>query len=76
MFKKGFLIELDDIPKTDDDICIEVAKYCGRNNLYFEFLKRTSPIVAIIDGTKYEITKKLQRVKIINCWVLHCKEVI
>lgn len=75
MFKKGFLIELDDIPKTDDDICIEVAKYCGHNNLTFEFLKRTSPIIAIIDGDKYEVTKKFQKVKVMNCWVLRCREI-
>lgn len=29
MFKKGFLIDLDVEPKTDEDICLEVAKYWG-----------------------------------------------
>ncbi|MEG2935273.1 MAG: DUF4318 domain-containing protein [Clostridium sp.] len=75
MFKKGFLIELNDIPKTDDDICIEVAKYCGQNNFTFEFIKRTSPITAIIDGNKYEVTKKFQKVRLMNCWILSCREV-
>lgn len=75
MFKKGFLIELDDIPKNDEDICMSIAKYCGKNNLSFEFIKRTSPVIAIIDGNKYEIIKKMQRVKIANCWVLSCKEI-
>lgn len=74
MFKKGFLIELDSIPKTDDEICLEVAKYCGKNNLPFEFIKRTSPIVAMIEGDKYEITKKYQTCRV-NCWVLSCREV-
>ncbi|MGG5461218.1 DUF4318 domain-containing protein [Clostridium sp. B9] len=74
MFKKGFLIELDSIPKTDDEICLEVAKYCGKNNLPFEFIKRTSPIVAMIEGDKYEITKKYQ-IGRVNCWVLSCREV-
>ena len=31
MFKKGFLIDLDVEPKTDEDICLEVAKYCGKD---------------------------------------------
>nr|WP_243156569.1 DUF4318 domain-containing protein [Clostridium perfringens] len=41
MFKKGFLIDLDVEPKTDEDICLEVAKYCGKDGLAFEFIKRT-----------------------------------
>lgn len=75
MFKKGFLIDLDSNPKTDDDICLEIAKYCGKNNLPFEFVKRTSPVIAMIEGSKYEITKKYQKARLLNCWVLHCREV-
>lgn len=75
MFKKGFLIDLDDMPKTDDDICLEVAKYCGKNNLPFDFIKRTSPVIAKIEDNNYEITKKYQNGRFLNCWVLSCKQV-
>ncbi|BDU86877.1 DUF4318 domain-containing protein [Clostridium perfringens] len=75
MLKKGFLIDLDIIPKTDTDICLEVAKYCAKNNLSFEFIKRTSPVVATIEGIKYKITKIFHNGMFLNCWVLSCKEV-
>ncbi|MDU1967743.1 MAG: DUF4318 domain-containing protein [Clostridium perfringens] len=75
MLKKGFLIDLDVEPKTDEDICLEVAKYCGKDGLAFEFIKRTSSVIAMIDGTKYEIQKKYQTVRLLNCWVLSCREI-
>lgn len=75
MFKKGFLIELDDIPNTDEDICREVQKYCKDNELACEIIDSTTPIVAKIGESKYEVTKKYQRVKYVNCWVLNCKEI-
>ena len=75
MARKCFFIDLDDMPKTDEDICLEVAKYCGKDGLAFEFIKRTSPLIAMIDGTKYEIQKKYQTVRLLNCWVLSCSEI-
>ena len=48
--KKNFTIEMDNIPKTVDDMCLAVAKYCAENNLSYEFTKRTEPLIAIIDG--------------------------
>ena len=73
--KKRFLIELDNIPKKDEEICLAIEKHCGENSLPFEFLKRTVPIIAMIDGSKFEITKQMQRARVANCWVLHCKEI-
>ena len=75
MARKCFFIDLDDMPKTDEDICLEVAKYCGKDGLAFEFIKRTSPVIAMIDGTKYEIQKKYQTFRLLNCWVLSCREI-
>ena len=75
MARKCFFIDLDDMPKTDEDICLEVAKYCGKDGLDFEFIKRTSPVIAMIDGTKYEIKKTYQTVRLLNCWVLSCREI-
>ncbi|PWW85022.1 hypothetical protein CYK87_01930 [Clostridium perfringens] len=75
MARKCFFIDLDDMPKTDEDICLEVAKYCGKDGLAFEFIKRTSPVIAMIDGTKYEIQKRYQTVRLLNCWVLSCREI-
>ena len=75
MARKCFFIDLDDMPKTDEDICLEFAKYCGKDGLAFEFIKRTSPVIDMIDGTKYEIQKRYQTVRLLNCWVLSCREI-
>lgn len=75
MFKRGFLIELDKIPKTSLDICLEVANYCGKNSLNYEFLNRTEPILVLIEGVKYEVKKSYQTVRYANCFVLSCREV-
>ncbi len=37
------------IPKTNEDICLAIAEYCAKNNLQFEFIKRTHPVIAIIN---------------------------
>ena len=75
LFKRSFIIELDEIPKSSDDVCFAVAKYCAENQLSYEFLKRTEPVIAIIDGVKYEIERKYIRRYVINCWVLRCREI-
>ena len=75
-FKKNFTIEMDTIPKTVDDMCLAVAGYCAENNLWYEFIKRTEPLIAIIDGRQYEITKRFTRHYHVNLWVLRCKEMV
>ena len=75
MFKQKITIELDDIPKTNEDICLAVAKYCGENGRQYEFLKRTEPVIAIIDGTKYEIKKEFTKICRINLWILRCTKI-
>ncbi len=75
MFKQKITIELDDIPKTSEDICLAVAKYCVENNMQYEFLKRTEPVIAIIDGTKYEIKKVFTKRYRVNLWVLRCTKI-
>ena len=72
IFKQKITIELDDIPKTNEDICLAVAKYCVENNMQYEFLKRTDPVIAMIDGTKYEIKKVFTKRYRVNLWVLRC----
>ncbi|MBO5160455.1 MAG: DUF4318 domain-containing protein [Lachnospiraceae bacterium] len=75
MFKRKFIIELDTIPETNEDICLAVAEYCATYNLPFEFIKRTHPLITIIDGRKYKITKCFTKVHRINLWVLRCEEI-
>ena len=75
MFKQKFIIELDDVPKTSEDVCLAVAKYCGENGRQYEFLKRTEPVIAIIDGTKYEIKKEFTKICRINLWILRCTKI-
>lgn len=75
MARKCFFIDLDDMPKTDEDICLEVERYCGKNNLPFDFIKKTSPVIAKIKDNKYEITKKYENGRFLNRWILSCKAV-
>lgn len=66
MPKKCFFIDLEDMPKIDEYICLEVAKYCGKDGLAFDFIKRTSLVIAMIDGTKYEIQKRYKKVRLLR----------
>ena len=75
IFKKKITIELDDIPKTNEDICFAVAKYCAEFNLPYEFISRGYPVVASIGGCKYQITKQFTNRYHVNLWVLRCKEI-
>lgn len=75
MARKCFFIDLDDMPKTDKDICLEVERYCGKNNLPFNFVKKTSPVIAKIKDNNYEITKKYENGRFLNRWILSCKAV-
>ena len=75
MTRKCFFIDLDDMPKTDADICLEVERYCGKNTLPFDFIKKTSPVIAKIKDNNYEITKKYENGRFLNRWILSCKAV-
>ena len=74
-FKKRFTIELDTVPQTNEDICFAIAKYCAEFNLSYEFIHRGYPVVAIIDGCKYQITKQFANRYGVNLWVLRCNEI-
>lgn len=73
-FKKNITIELDNVPKTGEDMCMEVAKYCAENNLSYEFIKRTEPLIAVIDGCKYVITRQIICRYRFHIWALRCEE--
>lgn len=75
LFKRKLTIELDTIPETNEEICLAIAAYCAEKNLTFEFIKRTYPVIAIIDGHKYEIRKQFTTISRIKLWVLRCKEI-
>lgn len=75
LFRRNFRIELETIPETSEEICLEIAKYCAENNLTLEFIKRSYPVIATIDGRKYEIRKQFTKISRINLWVLQCKEI-
>ena len=74
-FKKRLTIELDTIPQTNEDICLAIAKHCAEFNLPYEFISRGYPVVAMIDGCKYQITKQFAKRYWVNLWVLRCKEI-
>ena len=56
-------------------ICFAVASYCAEFNLSYEFISRGYPVVATIDGCKYQITKQFTTRYRVNLWVLRCKEI-
>lgn len=74
-FKKRFTIELDSIPETNEEMCLAVAQYCAEHNVSYEFEKRTYPLIAMIDGHKYEITKRFVKHYGVNLWVLRGIEI-
>lgn len=75
LFGHNFTIVLDNIPENSEDICFAVAKYCGEKSLAFEFESRAYPVIARIDGRRYEITKQFAKRYRINLWVLRCREI-
>ena len=75
MFKQTIIIDCDEIPKTREDIFFEVAKYCVKNNMQYEFLSRSEPIIAMLDGTKYEIKKIFTSTSRVKLWVLKCTKI-
>ncbi|MDM0469151.1 DUF4318 domain-containing protein [Clostridium perfringens] len=60
MARKCFFIDLDDMPKTDEDICLEVERYCGKNNLPFDFIKKTSPVIAKIKDNIMKLQRNMK----------------
>ena len=68
----------DEIPLPDaylPALCFAVASYCAEFNLSYEFISRGYPVVATIDGCKYQITKQFTTRYRVNLWVLRCKEI-
>jgi len=65
----------ENIPETSEDICFAVAKYCGENSLTYEFEVRDYPVIARINGRRYEITKQFAKLYRINLWVLRCRAI-
>ena len=75
LFDRSFTIEPDNVPDTPQEICFAVAKYCGENNLDYEFETREYPVIARIGHRRYKITKEFTKRFRINLWVLRCKEI-
>ena len=74
-FRKRLTIIPDIPPQTKEDICCGIAMHCAEFNLPYEFLCRSYPVVAIIDGHKYEFTKKLTRRWLATFLALYGREV-
>ena len=73
LFKKRLTIIPDIVPETDADICHGIAAYCAEQGLPYEFVSRTTPVTAIVDGCKYTFTKYLTRRSLATFWVLRGK---
>ena len=75
LFDKTRTIIPDTFLETDEDICHAVAAYCAQSNLNYAFEKRTYPLVAVIDGRRYEIVKYMTRKSLATYQVLRCREI-
>ena len=71
----GLTIIPESVPETNEDICQAVAAYCAEHNSTYEFLSRDYPVIAVIDGQKYEVTKEYTHIYLSNLWVLRCKKI-
>lgn len=74
-FKKRLTIIPDIVPETNEDICQGIAAYCAEFQLPYEFISRSYPVVAIIDGCKYQVLKQLTRRHLATFWILRCREI-
>ena len=74
-FRNQLTIELDTIPKTNEDICFGIAKYCAEFHLPYEFISTGYPVEATINGRKYQITKQFVKRYRVNLWVLRCRQI-
>ena len=73
--RKRLLIIPDTVPETDEDICFAVAEHCAEQQLTYEFLSRAHPVIVLVDGHKYEITKRLAPSYCTTVWILRGKEI-
>lgn len=74
IFKKRLTIFPDIPPVTNEDICFGIAAYCAENQLPYEFVSRAYPVIVVIDGYRYEVTRQLTRRILATFWTLRCKE--
>lgn len=47
---KTLLIDLDECPKSPEEFCRSIEKYCNENHISLEFLHRGVPALILMDG--------------------------
>ncbi|MCM3341781.1 DUF4318 domain-containing protein [Paenibacillus sp. MER TA 81-3] len=54
LLKKGFTVELDQLPKNKQEFLDEIERYCMKEKVTYEFVKYDRPAVISIDNVVYK----------------------
>lgn len=54
LLKKGFSVELDQLPKNKQQFLDEIERYCIKEKVTYEFIERDRPAIISIDNVVYQ----------------------
>ena len=54
LLKKGFSVELDQLPKNKQQFLDEIERYCIKEKVAYEFIERDRPAIISIDDVVYQ----------------------
>ncbi|WGU97229.1 DUF4318 domain-containing protein [Paenibacillus dendritiformis] len=54
LLKKGFTVELDQLPKNKQAFLDEIERYCIKEKVTYEFIERDRPAIISIDNVVYQ----------------------
>ncbi|OPA74676.1 hypothetical protein BVG16_23240 [Paenibacillus selenitireducens] len=72
LLKKGFSIELDQLPKSKEEFLQAIECYCIKEEVPYEFIERDRPAIISIDRVVYKCQVEN---KGLPGFVLHFKEI-
>ncbi len=75
LIKKSFRVELEEKPKTSEEISIEILKHFEGTKHNIEFIYRKNPVSFSLDGIVYNAELKRILGRGGEGWALDCKEV-
>lgn len=73
--KKCFVINLNEKPNNSQEICEYISKYCNKQNQYFKFTSRKTPISFYLENTLYRVKLGKSFKNFYYRWILYCNEV-
>lgn len=52
--KKGFTVELDEFPKSEQEYLEEIERYCMKEKVTYTFIERKNPAIISINNVIYK----------------------